>query len=291
MSLKQISSLTLVALCLAACGGGGGGGGSGSRNNLNAPNGNDSSSNKTPNTPDFSVPKLIKVSELQQDAEEELDNHFSSPTKISSYAIKIGEKTYTHGNIDFATLGNGLKRVDVTETATANINGQNHKVTRTSKLHLYQQPYSIVTFTRVTGGQVGNLGKIEKDEFDSYYTLGQSTKTLPSAGSFNYKGVAFNENERGNLDYTINFDTKMGSGSISGLNETGKITLHESNIVKRDYDTEEFSHYGVVEGKATLEKQGNATYDLGIFGPNANEIAGIVTKGDKDLVGFGGQKQ
>ena len=78
---------------------------------------------------------------------------------------------------------------------------------------------------------------------------------------------------------------------ISGLNETGKITLHESNIVKRDYDTEEFSHYGVVEGKATLEKQGNATYDLGIFGPNANEIAGIVTKGDKDLVGFGGQKQ
>ena len=268
MSLKQISSLTLVALCLAACGGGGGG--SGSRNNLNAPNGNDSSSNKTPNTPDFSVPKLIKVSELQQDAEEELDNHC---------------------NIDFATLGNGLKRVDVTETATANINGQNHKVTRTSKLHLYQQPYSIVTFTRVTGGQVGNLGKIEKGEFDSYYTLGQSTKTLPSAGSFNYKGVAFNENERGNLDYTINFDTKMGSGSISGLNETGKITLHESNIVKRDYDTEEFSHYGVVEGKATLEKQGNATYDLGIFGPNANEIAGIVTKGDKDLVGFGGQKQ
>ena len=116
---------------------------------------------------------------------------------------------------------------------------------------------------------MGNLGKIEKGEFDSYYTLGQSTKTLPSAGSFNYKGVAFNENERGNLDYTINFDTKMGSGSISGLNETGKITLHESNIVKRD----------------------NATYDLGIFGPNANEIAGIVTKGDKDLVGFGGQKQ
>ena len=138
---------------------------------------------------------------------------------------------------------------------------------------------------------MGNLGKIEKGEFDSYYTLGQSTKTLPSAGSFNYKGVAFNENERGNLDYTINFDTKMGSGSISGLNETGKITLHASNIVKRDYDTEEFSHYGVVEGKATLEKQGNATYDLGIFGPNANEIAGIVTKGDKDLVGFGGQKQ
>ena len=289
MSLKQISSLTLVALCLAACGGGGGG--SGSRNNLNVPNGNDSSSNNGNKAPSFSVPKLLSVADLKEDVEMDLQEQFGSSAKLSSYAIKMDGKTYTRGDVNLATLGNGLKRVDVTETATANINGQNHKITRTSKLHLYQQPYSIVTFTRVTGGQVGNLGKIEKGEFDSYYAFGQSTKTLPSAGSFNYKGVAFNENERGNLDYTINFDTKMGSGSINGLNETGKIILHESNIVKRDYDTEEFSHYGVVEGKATLEKQGNATYDLGIFGPNANEIAGVVTKGDKDLVGFGGQKQ
>ena len=240
------------------------------------------------------MPKLLKVSDLREDTEEDLERAFHSPVpvKLSSYAVKINGKTYTDGDIDYATLGNGLKRVDVVETASANINGQTHNVTRNSKLHLYQQPYSIVTFMQTTGGQVGSLGKIEKGEFKSSYFLGQATETLPSAGSFNYKGVAFNEKEQGKLDYTINFDTKKGAGSISGLNQTGKITLHESNITKIwDDGFEKYTHYGVEDGKATSEKQGNVTYDLGIFGPNADEVSGMVSQGNKDLAGFGGKKQ
>ena len=290
MSLKQLGSLTLVALCLAACSSGGGG--SGSSNNLNVPGISNNHANN--NRADFSVPKLLKVSDLREDTEEDLERAFHSPVpvKLSSYAVKINGKTYTDGDIDYATLGNGLKRVDVVETASANINGQTHNVTRNSKLHLYQQPYSIVTFMQTTGGQVGSLGKIEKGEFKSSYFLGQATETLPSAGSFNYKGVAFNEKEQGKLDYTINFDTKKGAGSISGLNQTGKITLHESNITKIwDYGFEKYTHYGVEEGKATSEKQGNITYDLGIFGPNADEVSGTVSQGNKDLAGFGGKKQ
>ena len=289
MSLKQLGSLTLVALCLAACSSGGG---SDSSNNLNVPG--TSNNNANNNRADFSVPKLLKVSDLREDTEEDLEREFHSPVpvKLSSYAVKINGKTYTDGDIDYATLGNGLKRVDVVETASANISGQTHNVTRNSKLHLYQQPYSIVTFMQTTGGQVGSLGKIEKGEFESSYFLGQATETLPSAGSFNYKGVAFNEKEQGKLDYTINFDTKKGAGSISGLNQTGKITLHESNITKIwDYGFEKYTHYGVEEGKATSEKQGNITYDLGIFGPNADEVSGTVSQGNKDLAGFGGKKQ
>ena len=291
MSLKQLGSLTLVALCLAACSSSGGGG-SGSSNNLNVPG--TSNNNANNNRADFSVPKLLKVSDLREDTEEDLEREFHSPVpvKLSSYAVKINGKTYTDGDIDYATLGNGLKRVDVVETTSANINGQTHNVTRNSKLHLYQQPYSIVTFMQTTGGQVGSLGKIEKGEFKSSYFLGQATETLPSAGSFNYKGVAFNEKEQGKLDYTINFDTKKGAGSISGLNQTGKITLHESNITKIwDDGFEKYTHYGVEEGKATSEKQGNVTYDLGIFGPNADEVSGMVSQGNKDLAGFGGKKQ
>ena len=289
MSLKQLGSLTLVALCLAACSSGGG---SDSSNNLNVPG--TSNNNANNNRADFSVPKLLKVSDLREDTEEDLEREFHSPVpvKLSSYAVKINGKTYTDGDIDYATLGNGLKRVDVVETASANISGQTHNVTRNSKLHLYQQPYSIVTFMQTTGGQVGSLGKIEKGEFKSSYFLGQATETLPSTGSFNYKGVAFNEKEQGKLDYTINFDTKKGAGSISGLNQTGKITLHESNITKIwDYGFEKYTHYGVEEGKATSEKQGNITYDLGIFGPNADEVSGTVSQGNKDLAGFGGKKQ
>ena len=300
MSLKQISSLTLVALCLAACGSGGGG--SGSRNNLNVPNGNDNSSNNGNKAPSFSVPKLLSVADLKEDAEMDLQEQFGSSAKLSSYAIKMDGKTYTRGDVNLATLGNGFKRVDVTETGVANINKQNHKVTQTSKLHLYQQPYSVVASFQITGGQVGDLGAIKSEEFEVPYFDGQPTKTLPAAGSFNYKGVAFNEKEQGNLDYTINFDTKKGAGSISGLSETGTITLHESNIVqggrefRNTYATTNKDHdnkgvYGVLNGRATSEKQGNARYELGIFGPNADEIVGSVYKDGKDVAGFGGQKQ
>jgi len=287
MSLKQLGSLTLVALCLAACSSSGGG----SSGNLNVPDtGNNNNANNKHT--DKSVSKLISVAELRDEAEIDLQDEFGASAKLSSYAIKLNGKTYTRGNIDLATLGNGFKRVDVTETASAKINGQTHNVTQTSKLHLYQQPYSVVASMQITGGQIGNLRQIEKDDFEVTYMDGQPTKTLPSAGSFNYKGVAFNEKEQGKLDYTINFDTKKGAGSISGLNQTGKITLHESNITKIwDDGFEKYTHYGVEDGKATSEKQGNVTYDLGIFGPNADEVSGMVSQGNKDLAGFGGKKQ
>ena len=153
-------------------------------------------------------------------------------------------------------------------------------------------------------GQVGNLGKIEKGEFEVSLFDGQPTKTLPSTGSFNYKGVAFTEKEQGNLDYTINFDSKKGAGSISGINQTGNITLHESDIVKggsafrntysvnnKDVYDNNKNVYGVLNGAATSEKQGNANYELAIFGPNADEVVGSVFQGSKDVAGFGGKKQ
>ena len=266
------------------------------------PNGNDNSSNNGNKAPSFSVPKLLSVADLKEDVEMDLQEQFGSSAKLSSYAIKMDGKTYTRGDVNLATLGNGFKRVDVTETGIANINKQNHKVTQTSKLHLYQQPYSVVASFQITGGQVGDLGAIKGEEFEVPYFDGQPTKTLPAAGSFNYKGVAFNEKEQGNLDYTINFDTKKGAGSISGLSETGTITLHESNIVqggsefRNTYATTNKDHdnkgvYGVLNGRATSEKQGNARYELGIFGPNADEIVGSVYKDGKDVAGFGGQKQ
>ena len=156
---------------------------------------------------------------------------------------------------------------------------------------------------QITGGQIGNLRQIEKDDFEVTYMDGQPTKTLPSAGSFNYKGVAFTEKEQGNLNYTINFDTKKGAGSISGINQTGNITLHESDIVKVQ-GGEAFKNnsafiyggkkdvYGVLNGAATAEKQGKASYELGIFGPNADEVAGAVfQEHDEGTVGFGGKKQ
>ena len=52
-------------------------------------------------------------------------------------------------------------------------------------------------------------------------------------------------------------------------------------------------HYQALaaNGIATSEKAGNGTYKLGIFGPNAEEIAGSVLQDNNALVGFGGKKQ
>ena len=121
MSLKQFGSLTLVALCLAACGSSGGGS-SHSSNNFNVPNTNNNNANN--NRADFSVPKLVKVSDMRNDLQDYVQSYLDPSANLSSYAFKMNGKTYTSGNIDLATLGNGLKHVDVVETATANINGQ-----------------------------------------------------------------------------------------------------------------------------------------------------------------------
>lgn len=293
MSLKHIGSLTVVALCLAACSSSG----SGSSNSNNP--------NRDNNRPNAGVSKLVPVSALRASAHEELNNlakelsgNRNAQVELSSYSVNVNGKSYNNGNIDLATLGNGFKRIDATETATAKFGGDTYSATRNSKVHLYQQPYSVVAAIQNTGGKVTGNGvnqNLARQDFDVNYVQGEATKILPSTGSFNYKGVAFTETEQGNLDYTINFDTKKGAGSISGINEAGLINLHESDITKVSHenslDKSSLSGFGVANGVATSEKAGNGTYKLGIFGPNAEEIAGSVLQDNNALVGFGGKKQ
>lgn len=298
MSLKHIGSLTVVALCLAACSSSGGG-------SSNSSNSNNSIIGGGNNRPNDGVSKLVPVSALRASAHEdlndlakELSGNRNAQVELSSYSVNVNGKSYNNGNIDLATLGNGFKRIDATETAKAKFDGNTYSATRNSKVHLYQQPYSVVAAIQNTGGKVTGSGvnqNLARQDFDVNYVQGELTKTLPSTGSFNYKGVAFTETEQGNLDYTINFDTKKGAGSISGINEAGLINLHESDITnvshQNSLDGSSLSGFGVANGVATSEKAGNGTYKLGIFGPNAEEIAGSVLQDNNALVGFGGKKQ
>ena len=298
MSLKHIGSLTVVALCLAACSSSGSGSGSSNSNNSIIGGGNRPDAN-------IGVSKLVPVSALRASAHEdlndlakELSDNDNAQVELSSYSVNVNGKSYNNGNIDLATLGNGFKRINATETATAKFGGDTYSATRNSTIHLYQQPYSVVAAIQNTGGKVTGPGvneNLDRQDFDVNYVQGELTKTLPSTGSFNYKGVAFTETEQGNLDYTINFDTKKGAGSISGINEAGLINLHESDITnvshQNSLDGSSLSGFGVANGVATSEKAGNGTYKLGIFGPNADEIAGSVLRDNDALVGFGGKKQ
>ena len=265
MSLKHIGSLTVVALCLAACSSSG----SGSSNSNNSIIGG---GNNRPNA-NTGVSKLVPVSALRASAHEDLNNlakrlsgNDDAQVELSSYSVNVNGKSYNNGNIDLATLGNGFKRIDATETATAKFGGDTYSATRNSKVHLYQQPYSVVAAIQNVGGKVTGNGvnqNLDRQDFDVNYVQGELTKTLPSTGSFNYKGVAFTETEQGNLDYTINFDTKKGAGSINGINEAGLINLHESDITnvshQNSLDGSSLSGFGVANGIATSEKAGNGT--------------------------------
>lgn len=279
MFLKPISITTALAiLTLTACGSTG------------------SSSNNSV--------KTYSVSALKNAVDEELRAEFGKDgfTKTDSYQITVAGKTYTSGNIDLNALGSGLQRLDVTETASAKVKDENYIATRNSKLHLYQQPYSVVAGAQVIGGDIkdakGNIvKKIKSSDLDVSFVKGEMTQALPNAGTYNYAGKAFTQNEAGQFNYAVNFNTRKGSGSITGIAEAGKITLQEgtiSNVSHTNPDNTTISGYGI-ESTAISEKKvngsNNGNYKLGFFGPNAEEVAGAVSQNGNGLVGFGGTKQ
>ena len=112
------------------------------------------------------------------------------------------------------------------------------------------------------------------------------------AGTYQYEGVAFSQDERGKLAYSVNFDDRTGSGSITGITEAGNITLDKGSITARSFtnvDNTTITGSGIAS-TASSEKLGSGTYQLGFFGPNAEEIAGAV-ENNYGVVGFGGAKK
>lgn len=124
---------------------------------------------------------------------------------------------------------------------------------------------------------------------------------------FNYKGEAFNQNStnanKGKLEYAINFNTLTGHGKITGL-DTGTINLNNADMgtVTHTNPDEGISSNGaaVVSQTSMLGIQGVANfadgradgkYTLGIFGNEAEEVAGFVTEDNVNTVGFGGTRK
>ena len=117
---------------------------------------------------------------------------------------------------------------------------------------------------------------------------------LANEGAFTYKGVAFNGHETGSLSYTVDFGTKEGWGMITGISGTGNITMKKAPIT--NLDNEVVTGLGI-EGKAVFQKYPTITgnYELGFFGPKAEEIAGRVSDendwySDLNEIGFGGRR-
>ena len=119
---------------------------------------------------------------------------------------------------------------------------------------------------------------------------GSPTQTLPETGKYTYSGQAFGDSGTGRLNYQVDFNTRKGSGSITGIEETGKIILNEADIKNVVYDNSLNGTRVVgkgIEGSAQTEKKGRGDYALTFFGAEAEEIGGKVYHAGGEI-GVGG---
>lgn len=132
--------------------------------------------------------------------------------------------------------------------------------TTTTGKTLYNQKYSVVSGDYSARQRLLNGSWIDESSFSNIQVKGLKTQkdAIPNEGAATYSGKAFEGKTAGDLTYNVDFATRVGSGSVSGL-PVGQVTLGEANI-----------NGTALSGKANS----NGNYRLEFFGPNAEEIGG-----------------
>lgn len=208
--------------------------------------------------------------------------------------ISVDGELSEDGKLDLSTFDYGLSNPTLEVAITALIEDEEHEIVSADALRIYKQPNSIVLGRQALGAVIEGPKLTQEFTGDSKLTLelfgGNGTKTLPVAGIFNYIGQSFDHDSDGTFEYNINFDTKTGNGHIGLDGKT--IFLEESEIKKVRVDNPSdgttFEGFGIRGTAAGGDFNGR--YDLGIFGDNAEEVAGVAGN-DSTLIGFGGTKQ
>lgn len=275
----NIALSALVLLALSACGGGG-----------DKPS-VESTSTTTSNT-------VTMESSSQSDAQPiavkgTQANTPAQPTAFRSAAAAPVQPPYTV-TINGHTHAGGKKIVldDFAMSAFSNIPTANN-----GSVRAYRQKHSIIA------GYLGPKRVIAKDDDGKEVTIqdpmkvglikGDITQTLPDSGKFTYSGQAFSDTSVGRLNYEVDFNSRKGSGSVTGIAETGAITLKEAdikNVVHHNaLDGSRVIGKGI-DGVAETQKKGRGDYSLTFFGPNAEEIGGVVYHPGGE-VGVGGSRK
>lgn len=264
-----------------------------SNGNTAANNGNNptNNGNTAANNPPPRVDFLVSYQGLRNNANEDIQKLAQgiggkgTTATLKSYKVTLGNQS-SSGN-DLNLSGYSLKKLALNqnfqETAIARAEGNDYTVTRSGKAHIYRQNYSLIAGINPTDATVRGSGVNKSEKLDDTYILikGQTTQTLPTAGKFNYSGIASDGVSQGKLAYSVNFDNGKGSGTITGIGSD--INLHEASIREGSYtneiDNTEIKGYGI-QGSSN-----RGDYALGFFGPKAEEIVGTVNDGE---IGFAG---
>lgn len=265
----SLLSLTVSAVLLTACGGGGGG----------QP---DVSSTQT-GAKGWSTYKHYQNDEWEYTYtanEDDIGDIPGEQYRIHNIVMTVNNKKYHIGNkvIDISNLPLGLNnlkyQIQSTQTRLSNQTRDNHFAI--GAMRLYKQQYSVIAGQNLEKLRSIKQGKLTLGDNEYWVDDAQGQLTpfeqLPQTGKFTYNGSAFTATEKGKLTYTVDFDKGEGSGSISGLNRFGDISLHKGELKK--ITAGPLENGGEILGQATSANHHKGYYDVTFFGPDSEEIAG-----------------
>lgn len=266
--MKKYCLAVLAALALAACGSSG------------KKVANDFTDKLLPTPKPGAGLKTMDLSEAKQDIHD------------SKVVITLGGKTYQTnelGKVDISEyLPNEVKALDYAYKAERYNGLTDDHISESGKAYLYKNQYSVVLGRNIE--KIGERPVSDQRHFEIAAVRGEPTAQLPTAGVYSYAGQAFHKDKTGRLQYKVDFDNRTGEGNITGLSDTGEITLTKSEINKRYHQV--FANNADITGVATSTQKGNGDYYLRFFGKDADEIAGMVDlESSATQVGFGGTKQ
>ena len=260
-----------------------------SGNNSNTSGNNNSSANATPRV-DFSV-SYEGLKSNANEAVQHLAKEFDvDDAALQSYTVKLGNQTSKGKELNLS--GYPLKKLalnqDFQETAIARAEGKNYTITQSGKAHIYRQNYSLIAGINPTKATLRGPDINKSENLDDTYILikGQTTQTLPNSGKFDYSGIASDGVSKGKLAYSVDFDSRKGSGKITGIGSD--INLHEASIREVSH-TNEIDNT-VIKGHGIQGSSSRGNYALGFFGPKAEEIVGTVDDRNNGEIGFAGSR-
>ena len=306
MKVKQItlgSSTLVLAALLTACGGSSSSGVQKptplvANTNNSGNHGATNHGNHGANNPAPKWDATVRYASLRNNAIKEAIDYVKNDAdvipKIDGYALTIDGRTQ-NGDIDLSKYPKGHHKFSTQERVTGSADGVQGSITRNSDVYLFKQDYSLIAgiHNKNMTVKLGNETNNKSIDDIHFFVWGVPTEKLPTTGKFNYSGSGKIGTQSGIRDakfsYDVDFANKTGSGSL------GNITLSKGNITTQTH-TSEIDNSPItapgIEGRAT-DGRYSGDYDLAFFGPNADEIVGVVELGnEEDVIGmFGGTKQ
>ena len=140
-------------------------------------------------------------------------------------------------------------------------------------------------------------GKSESTDYHSFYQ-GITPTNMPSNGRAHYEGNAYmfshiptdGDSTYHDTQGAAHFDVDFGAKTIAGkLDNKVQLDYNDLNSLK-----EGFTFNGTIKGSnfEAKEEQDKIYYHGGFFGPNAEELAGVLRHDDDKVNGyFGAHKQ